>query len=297
MPPMTLFKSYLLIGLRQLFAHKLYSAINIVGLAVGLACAILIFLFVQYELGFDERFKDAERIYRISADVEPGSNQFGTHPAANVAPAAAQLLADFPDEIEQAGRIFKQFQPVRLRRGANTLYEDGFRWADPSFFDIFKLDWLAGDPQRALAEPASVVLTASAAAKYFGAENPLGGDSAPREPMAAHGDRRHPRLAPRHASRRDGDRVDGHGANVLGYSEYAADWSFTAFYTYVRLKPGARIETVESRLGDFVARHKRPSDSVIGMTATQLTDIHLMPRHRAHVYRRLDRLDLHAAAR
>jgi putative ABC transport system permease protein len=276
---MSMLGSYLLTGLRQLFAHKLYSAINIVGLAVGLACAILIFLFVRHELGFDQGFPDAERTYRISADVVPGS-QFATYPAANVWPAAAALLADFPDEIEQAGRIFSLFQqPVRLRRGADTSYEDGLRWADPSFFDIFKLDWLAGDPQRALAEPATVVLTASAAAKYFGAENPLGGTLLLEDqwPLTVTGVIRDlPRDT--HLTATAIAAMDT-VANVLGYPyTETEDWSFTVFHTYVRLKPGARIETVESRLADFVARHKRPSDRLTGMTATRLKDIHLNGR-------------------
>ena len=107
---MSMLGSYLLIGLRQLFAHKLYSAINIVGLAVGLACAILIFLFVRHELGFDERFPDAERIYRISADVEPRS-QTASRPAA---PAPSTTPSTAPGARRRSWRA--STTPASVRR-------------------------------------------------------------------------------------------------------------------------------------------------------------------------------------
>ena len=141
---MSMLKSYLLIGARQLLAQKLYSVINIVGLAVGLACAIIIFLFVNHELSFDERFEDADRIYRISAVYHEDNGRAAPYPATNVQSAAPQLKLDFADEIEESARIWGQ--RVRLRHGADMFYENNFRWADPAFFDIFKLDWMAGDP-------------------------------------------------------------------------------------------------------------------------------------------------------
>ena len=171
---MSMLGSYLLIGLRQLFAHKLYSAINIVGLAVGLACAILIFLFVQYELGFDERFKDAERIYRISADVEPGSSQLARiRPRTSRRPQRSFWPTFRTRSSKQAGFSSNSnlFDCAAARiRFTRTAFAGRTRASSTSSSSIGS----RAIRKRALAEPASVVLTASAAAKYFGAENPLG---------------------------------------------------------------------------------------------------------------------------
>jgi putative ABC transport system permease protein len=264
--------SYLSVGVRHLLAQKLYSSINIVGLAVGLAAAIVIFLYVDHELGFDERFPNADRIYRISAVWPSESGGTAVSPATNVHPAAPQLKLDFAAEIQESARIWGT--RVRLRRGANTFYEDGFRFADPSFFDIFELDWLAGDPRRALAEPSTVVLTESLARKYFGDDSPMGQTLLLENewPITVTGVIRDlPRDTHLSASAiASFDLTD----DVLGF-DYAGNWSFMSFHTYALLKPGARIESVASRFGDFVARHRRPGDGVATMIATPLTDVHL----------------------
>lgn len=97
--------SYLTTAFRQLLATKLYAAINVIGLAVGLACALLILLYVRHELSFDQRQPDASRIYRISPDYFAGNGRDAWSPAPNVQPAAPQLALDFASEIEQTARI------------------------------------------------------------------------------------------------------------------------------------------------------------------------------------------------
>jgi putative ABC transport system permease protein len=269
------FSNYFTTGLRQLLAAKLYAAINVIGLAVGLACALLIFLYVRHELSFDRRLADADRIYRISADYFEGNGREAWSPAPNVQPAALQLALDFPNEIEQTARIAAA--RVRLRVGDTVRYEDGFRYADAGFFDIFALDWIAGDRARALAEPGSVVLTESAAARYFGADDPMGQSLLleNRWPITVTGViRDFPNDT--HLSGNLIASFDA-GAKLLDW-DYATNWSFWNFHTYVRLKPGVAIDSLASRFEDFVARHKRPGDGVSSMTATRVTDIHLNPR-------------------
>src|SRR5262249_28102591 len=144
-------------------------------------------------------------------------------------------------------------------------------------FDIFGLDWLAGDPKRALAEPSTVVLTQSAAAKYFGAENPIGQTLIleGQWPLTVTGVIRD---LPRHthlsataiASFDVGDKV-------LGFN-YDGNWSFWFYHTYVKLKPAAHIDSLESRFPQFVASHRRQGDLPATMVATKLADIHLNGR-------------------
>src|SRR5262245_1633887 len=114
--------SYFTTAVRQLLGGKLYAAINVVGLAVGLACALLIALYVRHELSFDERQPDGDRIYRISADYLPGNGRDGLYPAANVQPAGPQLALDFAGAIEQTARIAAA--RVRLRVGDAVFYEN-----------------------------------------------------------------------------------------------------------------------------------------------------------------------------
>lgn len=157
------------------------------------------------------------------------------------------------------------------------IHEDAFRYADASFFDIFALEWIAGDPARALAEPGTVVLTQSAAERYFGAGSPMGQTLLleNRWPLTVTGViRDFPNDT--HLSGNVIASFDV-GAKLLDW-DYGTNWSFWNFHTYVRLKPAARIESIERGFEDFVARHKRLGDGVSSMTATKLTDIHLDPR-------------------
>jgi putative ABC transport system permease protein len=140
-------KNYLSIALRQLVRQKLYSAINIAGLSIGLTCFILIALFVQYERSYDRHYENADRIYRISRDFvasDASSLELGL---ATMAPQAAELLKlDFP-QIVQTARIFVPFTGgVAITRDGFTSFERGFVWVDNELFEIFDFEWLAGDP-------------------------------------------------------------------------------------------------------------------------------------------------------
>jgi putative ABC transport system permease protein len=267
--------SYFRVAFRQLVTGKLYTAINVIGLAVALACAILMLLLMRHETTFDRRWADGERIYRISADYDPTAGQDGFHPAPNVQSAAAFLKEDFRDEIEQVGRLGASRVTVRARDA--VFAEDAFRYADASFFDIFKVEWLAGDAQRALAAPASAVLTKSAAERYFGSEAAVG--------QTLLVDNQWPiTVTGVIADFPDDTHLSGSvfasfdvGLKLNGF-DYEGNWSYWGFHTYARLRPGARIDAIEPRLRDFVARHKRRGDGVSTMTATPIGAIHLHGR-------------------
>jgi len=165
-------KSYLLIAWRNFRKHKSFSLINVAGLAVGMACFILIMLYVQYELSFDRYHANADRIYRVVAQ-QPGNIFLGTdHFAVTPAILGPTLKQEFPEVMEST--TLDDFNNVLFNVGDKRFYENGIFLADPGIFKIFTFPLLQGDPQTALSEPFTIVLSETMAHKYFGAENPLG---------------------------------------------------------------------------------------------------------------------------
>lgn len=165
-----MYRNYLKIALRNLLKHRGYSFINITGLAVGIACCILIMLFVMDELSYDRYLPNADHIYRVQTDVNVVGNTLNL--ATSSFPMAAALKADFP-QIQDVTRLVKWGEPV-LSLNENRFKEKSFYWADASVFKIFSWLFVEGDPETALADVHSIVLTESAARKYFGHENPMG---------------------------------------------------------------------------------------------------------------------------
>jgi putative ABC transport system permease protein len=164
-------KNYITIAYRNLIRKKGYSFINIAGLAIGIASSIIILLFVQDELSYDRHHQHADHIYRICMKASMQGNSF--HAPITPAPMAATMLADFP-EVKHAVRFFNFDSSPIIRRGERSFIESGFVWADSTIFDVFTLPMVNGDPGTALTRPNTMVLTESAARKYFGNENPVG---------------------------------------------------------------------------------------------------------------------------
>jgi putative ABC transport system permease protein len=265
-------RSYIAVAVRHLLSQRLYSAINIGGLAIGLTCFILIALFVQHELSFDRQQTDADRIYRVSRDFFPGGESNLDLKLASIAPRVASLMReDFP-EIERSARMFRE--DVALQRGDVTSSPRTY-WVDNELFEIFELDWLRGEPATALAEPNTIVLTESVAQRFFGAADPIGetltyGD---QEPLRVTG-----------VIRDLGDathlRFDALGplATIAASQppEFLEIWGNNAFHTYLKLRPGADAARIAAESGAFFERHFQQGGSKFtGFSLTALTDIHL----------------------
>ncbi len=161
-------KNYLKIALRTLQKHKGYAFINIFGLAIGLACCLLIVLFVRDELSYDRFHEKADRTYRIvrqERDLAPSVT-----PSALLGPA---LMETFP-EVEHATRLIRSWFAPLVSRDEDGFYEDRLFFTDAEFFNVFDFRLVRGDPATALNEPSSILLTETMARKYFGDEDPLG---------------------------------------------------------------------------------------------------------------------------
>jgi putative ABC transport system permease protein len=157
-------KSYFLIAWRGLVKNRVFSVINIAGLAIALAVCMLIALYVTHELSYDRYNVKADRIYRLDADLQVGA--MGYYSWDSPVPLGPALVKDFPD-VETMARV--AISPTMLvKKGDQTILEDHAGFADPSLFDVFTLPMLAGDPKTALAEPNTMVISERMAKKYFG---------------------------------------------------------------------------------------------------------------------------------
>ena len=164
-------KNYLKIALRNLMRRKGYAFINIAGLAVGIAVCLLIVLYIADEVSFDRFHEDSERMYRlVEAQTFP---EEGTRYAAQTAAAVAESMVETFPEVEDATRVFSLWRTT-IEQGANRFYEGEYMFVDPNFFDLFSFELVQGDPETALSNPQSVILTESGALKYFGSEDPMG---------------------------------------------------------------------------------------------------------------------------
>jgi len=163
--------NYLKIAIRFLKRNKAYSLINILGLAIGFAASLLIFSFIHFEQSFDRYHPDSNRIFRVVVEVKTknGIDNFATTP-----PPLAPALKNNFSQVKSAIRFFGNPQmPVRFGT-KNIFYESRFYFVDSDVFDIFKTQFIKGDPKTALNRPGTVVITKSIAKKYFGDEEPLG---------------------------------------------------------------------------------------------------------------------------
>jgi len=158
-------KNYLITAWRNLTRSKLFSGINVLGLAIGLGCFLLIALYVLDELSYDKWNANAARIYRVSMDARWGGADL--HFAQMPDIMGPVMKKEFPG-VEEFTRIYNYTGTRFIRKGNQSIPETGGGYVDSSFFNVFTLPAVDGDPKTALTEPKSVVLTASFATKYFG---------------------------------------------------------------------------------------------------------------------------------
>ncbi|MCD4729740.1 MAG: ABC transporter permease, partial [Bacteroidales bacterium] len=156
--------------LRNFSHNRLYTAINVIGLAIGLACFTFIMLFILDELSYDKYNKDFKNIYRIEADITiSDKNQQVAKSSFAIGPT---FKKEFP-EVEEFVR-FRSVDNSFLQYGDKQFYEDLLFYADSSVFNVFDHQFIFGSPSYALTESNSIVLTRSLAKKYFGDINPVG---------------------------------------------------------------------------------------------------------------------------
>lgn len=253
-------KNYLVIAWRNIKRSKAYSALNILGLAVGLAVFILIMLFVRHELSYDRYHANAKNIYRVvqeqPGNVYLGSNVFAVTPG----PLAEAMVREFP-EVLKAARI-DTWSNVLVSVGDKNFLEKSVHWTDPQAFEIFSFPIVRGDRSAALKDPSSVLLSERAARRFFGASDPIGRTiglqlHAMKDELAVAGVFRDI-PANSHFTM---DIVAPFEAMAKLQEDDLAQWSNSSYYTYVLLKGGADPRALEAKLTPFVTARQPPRDS------------------------------------
>jgi putative ABC transport system permease protein len=260
-------KNYAVVALRNFRKHRSYSIINVAGLAIGMAVTMFIFLWIRDELSYDRFHAGARDIYRLTEDQKGADGSI--FPVA-VTPEllGPGLKAGFPEVRE-----FTRVRPLGrnlMANGDRRFLEGGLIFADPSFFAVFTFPLVKGDPATALASPDALVVTESAARKYFGTEDPMGRtlrflDAFDFKVTGVARD------VPRHSHLPFA--LVGNFEFVMKQLGYGGGWWNNNFYTYVRLAPG----TDPARLAEPVYNYLRKISprSTTSIRLQPLLDIHL----------------------
>ncbi|MGB2907255.1 MAG: FtsX-like permease family protein [Candidatus Aminicenantaceae bacterium] len=282
-------RNYVKIALRIIKKHKGYSFINILGLGIGMAVCVLILLFVRYELSFDTFHENSDRIYRLerqwlAADGSVRSG-FGT-----LAPGFTPHLEEHFSEMEHIARVLDAGN-TRVIYEDKRFIEDRLFFVEDDFFQIFSVAFLRGDPTSALTEPFSLVLTESAARKYFGNADPMGQQLKVRDdslyqitgiiedsPSNTHF---HYDILASYISLK--------GVYVRRGDDYflgTQNFSDNVTYTYMRLAVTSDVAGVQTRIPDFIDRTLGTREDADGnvIRSSQSTTILIRPVTDIHLY-------------
>lgn len=259
--------NFIKIAFRSLYRQLGYTFINVAGLAIGLACSILIFLYVVNELTYDRFNENAERIYRIGVKGQMSGNELNQ--AVTAAPMAEAMINDYP-EVESVTRIAK-FGGWLVIQGEKKFNETEktFLFADSTFFDVFSFKLIRGNPKTALTKPRSLILTQKAARKYFGEEDPMGKSLMVEEDTVFY-------------------EVTGIIEDIPANSHFQFEllgslssinrsrstmWGNHQFYTYIVVVPGTDIEKFTERVNGIVEKYVGPQiEQLLGITLEQFID-------------------------
>jgi putative ABC transport system permease protein len=275
-------KNHLIIAWRNIKKNKAYAALNVLGLAAGMAVFILIMLFVRTETSYDRYHANARTIYRVIQE-QPGNTYLGSNVfAVTPGPMAPALVQDFP-EVLAATRI-DWSSNVLLGVGEKSFLEKAFHWADPQTFEIFSFPLVRGDRASALKDPTSVLLSERAARRLFGEADPV--------------DRT---ITYRSQDKAFDFRVAGVFRDIPANSHFVMDivapfetmakvqeiditrWGNSSYYTYVLLKEGADPKALEAKLVPFLAKYEATRDHKHSGPPARYF---LQPLTRIHLYSR-----------
>ncbi len=279
-------KNYLRVALRNLRNNKGFSVINIIGLAVGVASCITILLYVQNELSYDRFNKDAGNIYRVH--FHAFFNDKDLNMALSCAPLEPTLLRDYP-QVVTGTRVAYTGAPV-LRYRDKAFSETKFYFVDSTFFDVFSVHFIEGNPKTALTQPNTIVITEAMAKKYFGNENPMG--------KILNADHRQDYMVT--------GVVDGFPQNAHFHFNFLVPvwsrpdsrnglWLSNNYYTYIVLRKGTNAATFQKEMNKGLRKYIGPQlKASTGVTFDQFESsgnklgFYLQPLTSIHLHSHLD---------
>jgi putative ABC transport system permease protein len=277
-------KNYYKVAVRNILKYKLFSAINILGMTIGITSCLMIILYVTHELSYDKFHADADRIYQVGLNGKIGGQDIRV---SNTCPPMAEaLVADIP-EVEAATRIAQAFgQPV-VRNGEKIFSEEKVFYVDSNFFEFFGYRLKEGDIKTVLKEPNTVVLTEMMVKKYFGDENPIGGL------LVIGNDNKTFKVT----GVAENPPTNSHFVYNILVSAQSSDnlksstvWLNNFMYTYFKTQPNVSVSDVEAKFIPMVEKYIGPelekfmgttlkqmqeAGGAYGYYATNIKDIHL----------------------
>jgi putative ABC transport system permease protein len=246
-----LFRNYLKTAFRSLWKHKAFSFINILGLAVGMTACFLIFLYVRFETSFDNFHSKADRIYRVETEVRTPTEII--HTGLTTTPVAINMKRDFP-EVEEAVRLGRD--GLLVRNGDTKFQETNTVLADSGLFKVFDFPLIEGDRNTALKEPMSIILSQTAAKKYFGTGKAYG------QHLLLTGAAINSTVTgimkdiPRNSQIQADMLVSMSSFQAIyGHPTTDSEWTNHNYYTYVLLAPHADAKLLEAKLPAFQELH------------------------------------------
>jgi putative ABC transport system permease protein len=261
-------KNLIKTAIRNIFKDFGYSSLNILGLTLGITSALFLIIYISDEVSYDRHHENAERIYRVSSRIQETDDEF-TWNIAQI-PFAEQLVADYP-EVEACVRFIPDGREL-FKYEDKEFFEEDFVFADTNVFDVFTYEFIKGNPENALIEPNTIVLTKDIAAKYFGEEDPMGKSLINGEDIY---------------------KVTGVIENIPFNSHYRYDaiasrkslpeemgsWGNFGVFTYVMLPEGMNYKDFEAKIqemyGKYMAEIFERMDIKINYILEPILDIHL----------------------
>ena len=272
-------KNVVLTSLRNLARNKLYTLINLLGLATGIACFVLIGLYVRHQRGYDHFVPNAERVYRVVGEIEMEGQ--GEHSSSMVFGLGPTLLHDHPELVERQCRWFDFQDPQHTLKVGDSLSTDktftesGLYLVDSTVFDIFDYPLIQGDPKTALTKRGSIVLSQDLAKKYFGDADPMGqlmkwDNSMDVQVTGILGE------IPQNSHIRFTGLVSFYTITRFWQNIEKNNWVWNPCWTYVRLKEGISKAEVDRIFPDFIQKYYPDFlKNQIGHELQPLNDIHL----------------------
>ena len=269
--------NYFKIALRNLMKNKLFSFINISGMAIGLASCLLIALFVWDELLFDRFHPDGDRTYRVY-NISNQSDGVSRYLPIVPYPFASYMQKDFP-EVESTLRMMDLYGELLFEAKGKKMMEPNGLYAEPSVFDMLTLDVVSGNAPDALTKPNTIALSSTLARKYFGNTNPVGetlkANNEVYEITAVFSD------PPRHIHMKINFLLSF--ASTGWQTRFENNWQRQQLFTYLKLKPGSDAKALEAKFKPFVEKYAYPTIQKQGITYVpylqNIKDIHLNSSH------------------
>jgi putative ABC transport system permease protein len=285
-----MYRNYLKIALRSMLRSKVYSVINILGLAIGMAATILILLFVQNELTYDKYNENYERIYRVSRAWFNTDGVQSLHLGHLAPPFGPLLKSDFEGIVEESARIM-DISFLVIANGKN-IEEDRVFFADASVFKIFTWEVIEGDLNTALDLPNSIVITRSTAERYFGEESAMGKSFTLDTQYAPQPFEMKVTAVIEDMPQTSHFHVDFIGPMALvenfygGPESFMSNWGSNNFGTYLLVKKDFPQADLQASMGGFLDKHLTPTSS--GRMPSEYNRLTLWPLESIHLHSHLD---------